>query len=306
MGRPLVSVIIPVYNAARTIRRAVKSLRLEEGELEIILVNDGSTDKSLEVCQKIAKDDARVVVFDQANGGASSARNLGLRHARGELIGFLDADDQVEPDFLPALVEMMADSAVALAGTGMWRRRNGAQKPKQLYARTLREREKKESLSEYVLYLLKQDGRLYPVVNKLFRGDVIRENHLGFDPTLDFAEDTKFVLEYLTFAEGEIAFTQEPLYIYNQDTAKGTVAKSSLYWRNWQKSLEFVQGWVKRNSEARTTSVVERERLEQLKKRWKVSHALAVGRSNLSFFEKCKHINVFLVIPFTVVAKIRG
>lgn len=305
---PLVSVIIPVYNAEQTIVQAARSVLLNSYEhLELILVDDGSQDQSLAACQELARKDRRVKVFSQDNGGASSARNLGLQQATGEYVCFVDADDQVEADFVQTLYDLMQQPKVALAGTGMWRRRDRAKKMQRLYARPVRAREEKESLSEYVLYLLNQDGRLYPVCNKMFQASVIRQNHLGFDPTLDFAEDTKFVLEYLAFAQGEIAFTEQPLYIYNLNTAGGTVGKSSTYWRNWQKSLDFVRSWVQRNSTARrTTTVLERERLQQLEQRWRVSHALAVGRSRQSFLAKCKQLNVFLVIPATIVAKLRG
>lgn len=304
---PLISVIIPVYNAERTIVQAARSVLLNSYEhLELILVDDGSQDQSLAVCQDLARKDQRVKVCTQSNGGASAARNLGLQQATGEYICFVDADDQVEADFIQTLYNLMQQPKVVLAGTGMWRRRDRAKKMQQLYARPVRLQEEKESLSEYVLYLLNQDGRLYPVCNKMFQASVIRQNHLGFDPTLDFAEDTKFVLEYLAFAQGEIVFTERPLYIYNLNTAGGTVGKSSTYWRNWQKSLDFVRSWVQRNSTARTTTVLERERLQQLEQRWRVSHALAVGRSRQSFLAKCKQLNVFLVIPATIVAKLRG
>lgn len=304
---PLVSVIIPVYNAAQTLQRAVNSVLLGSyANVEIILVNDGSTDDSLTICKTLARQHRQIKVLSQENGGASSARNLGLQQATGKYICFLDADDQVEPEFIVTLVRMIRKRGVALAGVGKWRRRDQAKKISQLYARPLREQEPKESLSEYVLYLLNQDGRLYPVINKIFKASVIQNNHLGFDPTLDFAEDTKFVLEYLTFARGKIAFTTEPLYVYNPSTTEGTVGKSSLYWRNWQKSLDFVQAWTERNSEARVTTVLERERLKRLEQRWRISHALAVGRSKLGFFAKCKLLNVFWVIPATLVAKLRG
>lgn len=303
---PLVSVVIPVYNAEKTIARAVNSLFLGTYEnLEVILVNDGSKDKSLDACRELARKLPRVKVFDQSNGGASSARNLGLQYVTGKYVCFVDADDQVEPEFIETLLGMIRTRGTALAGTGMWRRRDQAKKISQLYAKSVRTREEKESLSEYALYLLNQDGRLYPVVNKIFKTSIITKNHLGFDPTWDFAEDTKFVLEYLAFAHGEIKFTTKPLYIYNLNSVEGTVGSSSLYWRNWQKSLDFVKSWVERNSEAHTTTVLERERLQRLEQRWRVSHALAVGRSHLGFFAKCKLLNVFWVIPATVVAKIR-
>jgi len=96
MNDPKVSVIIPAYNAARYIGDAIRSVQAQTfPDLELIIVNDGSQDGTLAQAHAVA--DARVRVLDQANGGVSSARNTGLAAARGAFIGFLDADDAMEP-----------------------------------------------------------------------------------------------------------------------------------------------------------------------------------------------------------------
>ena len=92
-----VSIIVPIFNARDYLGRCVESLLKQTMKsLEIILVNDGSTDDSLQICHFYAKDDKRIRVIDKPNGGVSSARNLGLDVARGEYIGFVDPDDWVE------------------------------------------------------------------------------------------------------------------------------------------------------------------------------------------------------------------
>ena len=96
---PLISVIIPVYNIMEYLPRCVHSVTAQTYQnLEILLVDDGSTDGSGELCDRLAKEDPRIKVFHKENGGSSSARNLGLRNARGECVGFVDSDDYVEPD----------------------------------------------------------------------------------------------------------------------------------------------------------------------------------------------------------------
>lgn len=100
----LISVIVPVYNAAAYIERCVKSIQNQTyTHFELILVNDGSTDNSLEICKTLASQDERIVVLDRPNGGASAARNTGLAHMRGQYIVFADSDDYVSPSYLENL-----------------------------------------------------------------------------------------------------------------------------------------------------------------------------------------------------------
>ena len=86
------SIIIPVYNAEKTIERCINSILNQEfKDFEIILINDGSTDRSGEICSTYVNKDSRIKLYSQSNGGVSSARNVGLREAKGEFIIFIDA-----------------------------------------------------------------------------------------------------------------------------------------------------------------------------------------------------------------------
>lgn len=96
---PKVSVIVPVYNVEKYLARCVESIQAQtEKDIQIILVNDGSTDNSLEICKKYQAVDGRIEVIDKPNEGVSSARNKGIEIARGEYIGFIDPDDWIEKD----------------------------------------------------------------------------------------------------------------------------------------------------------------------------------------------------------------
>lgn len=93
-----VSVIVPVYNSINCLERCVNSLRAQTyGNLEILLIDDGSTDGTDQLCERLAAEDARILVYHKKNGGASSARNVGLSMASGEYVGFVDSDDYIEP-----------------------------------------------------------------------------------------------------------------------------------------------------------------------------------------------------------------
>lgn len=101
----LISVIVPVYNTVDYLERCVKSIRRQTWRnLEIILVDDGSTDNSGALAEKMAMEDKRVRVFHKANGGSSSARNLGISVAKGDYIGFVDSDDYIEPEMYERLL----------------------------------------------------------------------------------------------------------------------------------------------------------------------------------------------------------
>lgn len=97
MKSPLVSFIVPVYNAEKTIERCVQSLQKQTvGDIEILLIDDGSRDASLAVCNLVAKDDSRIRVIHQDNAGVSVARNVGIENAQGQYISFVDADDWID------------------------------------------------------------------------------------------------------------------------------------------------------------------------------------------------------------------
>lgn len=105
-----ISVIVPIYNAAPYLGKCIESLINQPyTALQVILVNDGSTDNSLAIAQQYAAKDTRIEVYSQSNQGQSVARNLGLEHARGEYISFVDADDYVDSDFYTYLMQHIGD-----------------------------------------------------------------------------------------------------------------------------------------------------------------------------------------------------
>ena len=111
--KKLLSVIVPVYNAEKYLEKCVNSiLNQTYDNIELLLVNDGSKDESLALCHKLAESDSRIRVFDKPNGGAASARNLGLREATGEYIGFCDADDSLDITSYDTLISIMEEKGL--------------------------------------------------------------------------------------------------------------------------------------------------------------------------------------------------
>ena len=108
IGNKKVSVIVPIYNVERYIDKCVRSLMLQDyGNIEIILVDDGSPDNSGRIIDELSKEDNRIIVIHKANGGVSTARNAGLLQATGEYVMFVDSDDWVEKDYVSYFLDIV-------------------------------------------------------------------------------------------------------------------------------------------------------------------------------------------------------
>lgn len=119
VSQPLITVIIPVYNIIEYLPRCVHSVtRQTYSALEILLVDDGSTDGTGALCDDLAAEDSRIRVYHKENGGSSSARNLALREARGEYVGFVDSDDFIEPGMYERLLGAIQEYEVSAAQIG--------------------------------------------------------------------------------------------------------------------------------------------------------------------------------------------
>lgn len=304
---PLVSIIIPVFNTgSNCIKLLERLLESSYQNIEIICVDDGSTDDSFKQLQDFAKKHEKIVVKKQKNGGASSARNTGISLARGDFISFIDSDDYVKQDFIKKLVDSFQDKTTMIASVALQYNRLAKGEIFNDFMKPVRERKKHENVIDYVLYLMRIDGRMYGAVTKLFRRDIIEKNELRFDEKADFAEDTKFVLDYIAAAlpyykkDSKIVFIYEPLYVYNYGTETSTVAKSSLKWKNWQQSYAHLKAWSKKYGGHRA-----RHRRHVIRLRWRISHALAVARANISRKEKLKYSNPVELFFATILLRFR-
>ena len=112
---PTFSIIVPVYNAVASIEKCVDSIQAQTcQDWQLVLVNDGSTDNSSNVCRQLAELDTRIIVIDKDNGGPSSARNAGLKTATGEWILFVDSDDYISPDTLLHIIDKIGKGATLI------------------------------------------------------------------------------------------------------------------------------------------------------------------------------------------------
>lgn len=267
-----VSIIVPIYNTAKYLPKCLDSIINQTHQnLEIILVDDGSTDDSKKIADRYTKKDKRVKVIHQKNQGQSAARNTGLSKATGDYISFIDADDEIKKSFIQNLLSTYSDNT-SLSVCGIHYKRLRQKTTNDVYINTLRSRHKRESKAAYILYLLAIDGRMYSSVNKLYRTKIAKK--CSFDKSLNFAEDTKFVLDYLEKANGEPSFVLKPLYIYNFGTETSTIKSTATNWQNWQTSYQNLKTWLGPNPSLR-----EKFWLHLVHLRWRISYIRSKKRA---------------------------
>lgn len=279
----LVSVIVPVWNTGKEATRLIEQLLQQSYQnLEIIAVDDGSTDDSLATLQDLAKKDKRLRVIHQKNAGASAARNAGIEVASGKYVIFVDSDDEVAENFVEKLARAAENgSNTALVIVGMHMKKLQIGESIDVHTAPRRKRRKNERRADYVLELLIRDGRMHSSVNKIFRLQTLRDFKIKFEEGRDFAEDTKFVLDYLEHTPGEIEFVLEPLYIYNFGTETSTVKTSSTLWENWKRSYVDLKSWA-RNVSGGKLHLKTRVLLGLVLLRWRISWGRAKKRARVT------------------------
>lgn len=116
MQEPLISIIFPMYNVERFVKKSLESVMQQSYQnIEIIIVNDGSTDNGFEICEELAKSDSRIILLEQKNQGLSAARNTGIDYANGDYLMFVDSDDWLHKDIISILYKDILDNNVELA-----------------------------------------------------------------------------------------------------------------------------------------------------------------------------------------------
>lgn len=208
---PQVSVIVPVHNAQATLKRCVNSIIHQEyTDLELLLVDDGSTDRSGLICDEFAAQDERIAVIHKANSGVSDARNQGLSRARGKYLQFVDSDDWITPDATKRLVKAADDNDCDLVITDFYRVIGERLSPKGNIDET-----EAFSREKYAAYMMENPADFYYGVlwNKLFRREIVEKYQLRMDSSVSWCEDFMFNLEYIRHAKVFCAI-QIPLYYY--------------------------------------------------------------------------------------------
>lgn len=288
---PEISIIIPAYNCGNQIKTIVNSILSQKfQDFELIIINDKSTDNTLDILKTLAKSDNRIKVINQLkNGGASVTRNKGIKRARGRYIIFFDADDDINPSTITKLyANITRDNAELAVGgfTVQSYRGNNLISSVDVCTNQLPDQEVNEPWELYILKLLGLDGRLYQVWNKIYLSSIIKNNKIQFQPGINFGEDFIFNLNYLSHVTGKIQFILEPLYLYKQNLEGGTFSKSSLIYDNRLQNYCELEKFVAKIPK----SIKKDSLLSWIKYNWIYSHLLAISLSTMDKSAKVKAV----------------
>ena len=190
MDNELISIIVPVYNVEKYIAKCLDSLVNQTYlNIEILLIDDGSTDKSLSICKKYAAVDSRIKLFSKENGGVSSARNLGLLHVQGEYVVFVDSDDFVSPKYCEHLYQLAINTKSELASVSRYNILN--KEVVKISDLSFNQITSDEALRKFFL----GEGINCYLFSKIFKYETIKG--LRFDESLESAEDVLFIYQTL-------------------------------------------------------------------------------------------------------------
>lgn len=204
-----VSIVVPVYNAEKYLAECIESLINQTyRNIEIILVNDGSTDRSYEICEQYAKNDLRIQVFTQKNGGISKARNKGIAEAKGSYILFVDSDDYCELKMVENAVKNAKNDTLYI-----W-------SYTEVYKNKIIQKKFKQDITIGNIDEIFQATLFGSSCNKIFSLDIIREKKLHFDEEVYNTEDLLFIFTYLQYVK-EIKYDEK--FLYNHRIGKNII-----------------------------------------------------------------------------------
>lgn len=240
-----VSIVIPIYNAEKYVNKCIDSVVAQTYDnWEIILVNDGSTDNSKEICERYVEQDRRIKLVNQKNAGASAARNTGIDYIKGDYTFFLDADDYIERNMLERTVNKAqeGDYDIVIFNSNHWYE-NGTLVPSSQQHISERIDSKKHIIENILIY----GGVLW---NKLIKSSLITENHLKLDTKLKASEDMYMTMHLINYGKNFV-YINDKLYNYiireNSLTRDDSPKKLVEYENNAMEGIEQCMKYIDEN-----------------------------------------------------------
>lgn len=212
----MVSIIVPIFNAAKYLSQCIESLINQAyQDIEILLIDDGSTDESPMICNRYRKKDQRVRYIRKENGGVSSARNEGIRHAKGDYLTFVDSDDYLDGNIIKYAVSVMGETNAEMVGWNTYIVKNKQiEKAKDIIFSCY------DSVNMQAALISNYSSNFYygdfirAVWGKLYKASIIQNNNIFFNEELYIGEDAVFLMEYMCYVRSAI-FTNVFGYYYH-------------------------------------------------------------------------------------------
>ncbi|AVQ26780.1 glycosyltransferase family 2 protein [Fusobacterium ulcerans] len=234
MGKVFFSIIVPCYNVEKYIEKTIKSILTQTfDDFELILVNDGSTDKTKNILDEYFQKDKRINVINKKNSGVSEARNEGIKIAVGKYIYFLDGDDYITNDFLSETAEILKKEEPDILFFSYIIAKNN-----ELYEKRNRKIKEGNYSKEFILknLFLRRISKAVTGTN-IIRKKIIEENKIIFDKKLTYSEDYNFLIRVINFSEN-FYYVNKSYFIYFQRQGSAMNKEISLKKLDTLKSLQ--------------------------------------------------------------------
>ena len=259
--QPQVSIIVPVYNVENYIERCLNSLVNQTfKDIEIITINDGSTDKSLELLNKYAKEDIRISVIDLGDEGVSYCRNLGIEKANGKYIMFVDSDDWIDSSMVEVMYKKAEENNLDLVMCSYIREFKDHSKEKKFNLPQeiiYKEDKVKNELLRKLVGPIKEElsnpemlDALGTVWGKLYRADILKENKIKFVDLkkIGSAEDTLFNIFTFNYLK-KVMFLNKPMYHYWRDNPKSVTSQYNPKLKEQRKVFfKYISDFIRENN----------------------------------------------------------
>lgn len=219
---PRISIIVPIFNAAFYLKDCLESIRVQTfQDFEVILVDDGSTDDTIQILEYYSAENHRFQVYHQEHRGVSSARNVGLKYATGEYLCFVDADDQIAPTYIDDLYQAIGEADSSMCG---FKKKDSLSHEDCVIVPSNKIETLEENLSEF--YAADSTDWQRYLWNRMFKRNIVLQNHLRFREDIYYKEDGLFVVQYLCASNGLVQCVDKVLYFYNRNPY-GAMSKTS-------------------------------------------------------------------------------
>ena len=232
-----ISILMPVYNAEKYLNETIDTIKNQSfSNWELIIVDDGSTDNSKEICTKLMNDDKRIKYIFQENLGVSHTRNVALENAQGKYIVFVDSDDLIHEDYLKILINSIEKNNSDISVCNFIERKISNTGKIEDITREFYLKEVME-MSEMKDYIMDfgNSGLLNPLWNKIYKREIIENNNITFNEKVETGEDFIFNLQYFRKTK-KISFIKEMLYYYIRRNNNSITYKyiENMYEKGWE------------------------------------------------------------------------
>lgn len=235
--KDLISIIVPIYNVEKYLNKCIESIVNQTYEnIEIILIDDGSNDNSGIICDEYAKKDNRIIVVHKENGGVSSARNKGLKIAKGEWISFVDADDWIEQIFCQTLLNKVTQEQADIALCGYNRITDN-----QIEKINANNQEVFLNSNEYLVKSLNPQTGFGFCHMKLIKKEVLKS--ISFNERIEVGEDALFNIQLSTYIKKAV-FLKQPLYNYRINNQSVVKKYDENYANKYLKSMKIIEEYI--------------------------------------------------------------